>query len=527
MSGKHLGQITTPVTAFKDTDRLYVLDETEALISNQDKYATYSRLKADLQVAIGTLSAVQVKNLYESNANTNVFTDAEKLKLQNIIDLFRGQYATSAALTTAYPTSTAGTYAFVANGSGGLNVWVWDSTGAAWVDTGGQVAGMQAEIYDPRGIALDIYDRANHTGNIAISVVTGLQSALDSLQASINLLSADVEGIDTRLGNVEATVSQHTTGINNLINRVGITEQDITNIENQLSTFVKSVNGIGPDANGNVLVQIGEGGGLTRSFADIVSGELKMADAGDIVIYQASNERSITSISGMAAHTPHVLAINGDYTVAFTPSVNLEVYGTDPGTGIRVVQIYSPDGIKVSVRFPGSGGGTTDLSNYYTRDETYSQQEVDDLLANTPTGGASLEPFAATLSLNNPFGKDQSGGTYQQTAAINFSIASSGNVLLASIRREIQADGVNALNFTADFDEFNNITPNQPLTAGKYALYFLYKGSGKVAVSAVLMQAGGGTPPPDTTPPSAPQNIVISNVTTSGYTATANPSTDN
>ena len=35
----------------------------------------------------------------------------------------------------------------------------------------------------------------------------------------------------------------------------------------------------------------------------------------------------------------------------------------------------------------GSGEGNTDLTNYYTKDETYSQQQVDDLISGIETGG--------------------------------------------------------------------------------------------------------------------------------------------
>jgi hypothetical protein len=38
----------------------------------------------------------------------------------------------------------------------------------------------------------------------------------------------------------------------------------------------------------------------------------------------------------------------------------------------------------------GSGSGSVDLSNYYTKDETYSKQEVDDKLENLDSGGSKV-----------------------------------------------------------------------------------------------------------------------------------------
>jgi hypothetical protein len=49
---------------------------------------------------------------------------------------------------------------------------------------------------------------------------------------------------------------------------------------------------------------------------------------------------------------------------------------------------------------------------------------------------------------------------------------------------------------------------------------------GLTATDDVTVNVNPSGTPEDTTPPTAPQNIVISNVTTSGYTATADPSTD-
>lgn len=45
---------------------------------------------------------------------------------------FKGYYATEAALTTAYPTATAGDYATVGATD---TIWIWDADTSAWVDS--------------------------------------------------------------------------------------------------------------------------------------------------------------------------------------------------------------------------------------------------------------------------------------------------------------------------------------------------------------------------------------------------------
>lgn len=61
-----------------------------------------------------------------------------------------------------------------------LNVDTVDADGNVTASMG--VSDMLASVYDPQGIAADAFDRANHTGEQAISTVTGLQTALDEKQ---------------------------------------------------------------------------------------------------------------------------------------------------------------------------------------------------------------------------------------------------------------------------------------------------------------------------------------------------------
>ena len=62
-------------------------------------------------------SASSIKTKYESNADTNGFTDSEKTKLSGLeSSKFLGEFTSLAALQTAFPTASVGSYAYVDTG---------------------------------------------------------------------------------------------------------------------------------------------------------------------------------------------------------------------------------------------------------------------------------------------------------------------------------------------------------------------------------------------------------------------------
>lgn len=72
---------------------------------------------------------------YESNANTNKYTDTEKSKLAGLeSSKFKGTYVDLTALQTAHPTADAGSYAYVDAGIGeDVQSYIWDNDDNAWV----------------------------------------------------------------------------------------------------------------------------------------------------------------------------------------------------------------------------------------------------------------------------------------------------------------------------------------------------------------------------------------------------------
>ena len=83
----------------------------------------------------GEITEAEVKALYESNPDTNAYTDAEKSKLGGLEgSKFKGTYVSLPALETAHPTAEAGAYADVDAGAGEDVVrHIWDVDDEKWV----------------------------------------------------------------------------------------------------------------------------------------------------------------------------------------------------------------------------------------------------------------------------------------------------------------------------------------------------------------------------------------------------------
>lgn len=116
------------------------------------------------------VTAAQVKTLYESNPDTNAFSDAEQAKLAGV-----AAGATANATTDSLTEGATNQYHTAARVRSvvltGLSLA--DSAVVTATDTVLEAIGKLAAR-----LAL-AFDRANHTGEQAISTVTGLQTALD------------------------------------------------------------------------------------------------------------------------------------------------------------------------------------------------------------------------------------------------------------------------------------------------------------------------------------------------------------
>lgn len=153
-----------------------------------------------------TGTAEQIKQMYESNPNTNAFTTAEKEKLATVeASKFRGTFISYAELAAGATTPSAGDYADVDGGVGFETVrYIWDATDDIWVYqqsstslTSAQVKQMYESNPDTNVLTDDdrvklngimfgatanapdaqLRSRSTHTGTQDVSTITGLGDA--------------------------------------------------------------------------------------------------------------------------------------------------------------------------------------------------------------------------------------------------------------------------------------------------------------------------------------------------------------
>ncbi|AGH32029.1 tail protein [Vibrio phage PWH3a-P1] len=177
------------------------VDVVDNPFSNDDK----SKLDSVESGAQVNPDASEIKTLYESNTNTNAFTDAEKSKLASLEGgRYLGVFADLTALQTAHPTATEGDTATVTSPSG--NLFYWD--GSSWQDSGTGAGGdMLKSVYDPANKAANVFDMANMEESASEKIFTSSErTKLAGIEtgAEVNNISdanaTDLtDGLDTTL----------------------------------------------------------------------------------------------------------------------------------------------------------------------------------------------------------------------------------------------------------------------------------------------------------------------------------------
>lgn len=133
---------------------------------SNNKFISNTELTKLFGIEVGAtadLTASEIETLYESNLNTNKFTDAEKTKLANLSNNFKGLFANSSTRDAALVSPTSGNYVIQTDTD---TVWFYD--GSSWINTGVSSAGdMLQVVYDPSAKASNVYDVDNHeTGSV-------------------------------------------------------------------------------------------------------------------------------------------------------------------------------------------------------------------------------------------------------------------------------------------------------------------------------------------------------------------------
>lgn len=110
------------------------------IITNTER----TKLNGIEEGATADQTGAEIKAAYESEENTNAFTDAEKVKLAGLEnEKFLGTYVNLSALQTAHPTPVEGSYGHVDTGIGNeVAVYIWDASDLTYYQ---QAAASSAE----------------------------------------------------------------------------------------------------------------------------------------------------------------------------------------------------------------------------------------------------------------------------------------------------------------------------------------------------------------------------------------------
>jgi hypothetical protein len=145
-------------------------------------YATMSDISAAgggsvTSVSISGSDGIEIDSGSPITASGTIALGINALALQTHLGLDSAAYTPS----TDYATAAQGSLADTAVQPGDLHAVATsgDYNDLINTPTGGGSGDMLAATYDPGNVAADVYARANHTGEQAISTVTGLQTALD------------------------------------------------------------------------------------------------------------------------------------------------------------------------------------------------------------------------------------------------------------------------------------------------------------------------------------------------------------
>lgn len=151
---------------------------------------TNTLLDSKFETLTDTMDDIQDGVTYVKTENN--FTDAFMTKLSNLQDNFKGSHTDPAALRAAYPTASASNYAIVQSTA---TIWIWSIITDDWVDTEqGSTGDMLQSVYDPSGVAANVYDMDNMVDGIAkVGMTVAERSKLSGLDTGNKLTVTALE----------------------------------------------------------------------------------------------------------------------------------------------------------------------------------------------------------------------------------------------------------------------------------------------------------------------------------------------
>jgi hypothetical protein len=214
----------------------------DIIVTRPLKTVNGESLEGPGDVLIPEETATSIKTKYESNANTNAYTDSEKTKLAGLEgSKFVGQFSSLSALQTAFPTASIGSYAYVDQGVGQSNVkYIWDDDDTSWVEQGG----VSAEE-TPATI------KAKYESNPDTNAFTDAEKTNLSNQSGVNT------GDETAASIKSKYESNSNTNVYTDFEQAKLANQSNTNTGDETTASIKSKRPI-RSINGNTLEALGD-----------------------------------------------------------------------------------------------------------------------------------------------------------------------------------------------------------------------------------------------------------------------------
>jgi len=254
----------------------------------------------------------------DETATKKILTAAERTKLGNLNDGYKGFFTTPAALTTAFPTASNGDFATVGSTD---TIWAWDGDTAAWVDTDSNSLGdMLKTTYDPTSINGDAFDMANMVESANEKIFTNAErTKLGDIENNATQDQSNSE-IETAYNAKVSVVSQAEAeaGTSTTVRR-WTAERVKQAIEALMTEVVPNINFSFTGENGDgaetksatyetVAAFIFEGSAALAAITSIKA--IASADgstSADIRIFDATNSLVIADLTGFTNATPEII----------------------------------------------------------------------------------------------------------------------------------------------------------------------------------------------------------------------------
>ena len=269
---------------------------------------------------VNDIDPSSIKSIYESNSDTNAFTDAEKSKLAGLeSSKFVGEFTSLAALQAAFPTAPVGSYAYVDTGAGQpVEKYIWDNNDSQWeLQQGQSTAETPATI------------KSKYESNPDTNAFTDSEKSLLGNQSGVNTGDETPSSIKTKYES-NADTNAFTDSEKSLLgDQSGVNTGDETTGTIQSKRPLKTVGGDSLEGAGNVKlpeyskIVVFDSTPLnnfnTNVFTDVPGMQITIDRDGDYTFYAALNCNNDQNEEV-------------DFTIGLTPITDRTIDTPDSGT---------------------------------------------------------------------------------------------------------------------------------------------------------------------------------------------------